>query len=348
MKSSGVAIGIIGAGIMGERLLTAILQQDPGLVQACGIWDPSADAMQRMARTFPGVSRMADATAVIAASDCVYIASPPASHLGHARAALAAGKSVFSEKPLGLDTASAQRAAQACADHGVTLGVPEIDAVLPGGGLLTGALHEIEAGPTSSGRVAPHDGPALGFTAHMLGRFGAGTILWCRPPAESFDALPYAPALSRWFDPARLLMVTARREEDLFWAMEEGLRAPGIAAVVGETVAADSTAGRRLSLAAEKNGVPALLLRAHPAPPQSVCTTRWRVSSAPSRAGTGIERMGEARWQVELRRNRFGLPSVEEMPSWLLEWNDEAHRLAVVPQAVGGSLSAPWRESLTA
>ena len=108
MKSSGVAIGIIGAGIMGERLLTAILQQDPGLVQACGIWDPAADAMQRMARTFPGVSRMADATAVIAASDCVYIASPPASHLGHARAALAAGKSVFSEKPLATDVADAR------------------------------------------------------------------------------------------------------------------------------------------------------------------------------------------------------------------------------------------------
>ena len=49
-----------------------------------------------------------------------------------------------------------------------------------------------------------------------------------------FDAPPYAPALSAWFDPARLLVVTARREEDLFWAMEEGLRAD-IAAVVGET-----------------------------------------------------------------------------------------------------------------
>ena len=108
MKSGAIAIGIIGAGIMGERLLTAILQQDPGLVQACGIWDPAADAMQRMARTFPGVSRMADATAVIAASDCVYIASPPASHLGHARAALAAGKSVFSEKPLATHVADAR------------------------------------------------------------------------------------------------------------------------------------------------------------------------------------------------------------------------------------------------
>ena len=219
------------------------------------------------------------------------------------------------------------------------LGLPEIDRLLPDGGLPTGALHEIEAGPTPSGRVAAHDGAALAFTAFLMGRLGPGTLLWCRQPAGASDAPLYAPALAAWFDPARLLMVTARRDEDLFWAMEEGLRTPGIAAVVGETRAADPTAGRRLSLAAEKSGVPALLLRAQPAPPQSVCTTRWRVSSAPSNDL-------EPRWQVELRRNRFGTPSSEEMPSWLLEWNDEAHHLSVVPQAHAGSLGTSWRERL--
>ena len=38
MKNDSVAIGIIGAGIMGERLLNAILQQDPAVVRACGLW----------------------------------------------------------------------------------------------------------------------------------------------------------------------------------------------------------------------------------------------------------------------------------------------------------------------
>lgn len=220
------------------------------------------------------------------------------------------------------------------------LGLPELDRLLPDGGLLTGALHEIEAGPGPSGRVAPHDGAALGFTAFLLGRLGPGSLLWCRQPLGAVDAPPYAPALAAWFDPARLLMVTARREEDLFWAMEEGLRTPGIAAVVGETRAADPTAGRRLSLAAEKNGVPALLLRSQPAPPQSVCATRWRVASAPS----GDDE--QARWAVELRRNRFGTPSADELPSWLLEWNDETHHLAVVPQARHGSPGTAWRERL--
>lgn len=220
------------------------------------------------------------------------------------------------------------------------LGVPEIDRLLPDGGLPTGALHEIEAGPAPSGRVAAHDGAALAFAAFLTGRLGPGALLWCRQPSGASDAPPYAPALAGWFDPARLLMVTARRDEDLFWAMEEGLRTPGIAAVVGETRAADPTAGRRLSLAAEKNGVPALLLRAQPAPPQSVCATRWRVASAPS------SDPDRARWRIELRRNRFGKPSVEEMPSWLLEWNDETRCLSMVPQARDRSAGAPQRERL--
>jgi protein ImuA len=238
---------------------------------------------------------------------------------------------------------SVQRSGKAAA---VPLGIPAIDALLPDGGLLTGALHEIEAGLGPSGRVASHDGAALGFAAHLLGRFGPGTILWCRRPTGRFDAPPYAPVLSSWFDPARLLMVTAHRDEDLFWAMEEGLRCPGIAAVLGETRAADPTAGRRLSLAAEKNGVPALLLRAQPAPPQSVCATRWRIASAPSCSTPGLKDVGAARWRLELRRNRFGTPSATETPSWLLEWNDETHCLAVVPQALHGSPGARLEERL--
>lgn len=236
--------------------------------------------------------------------------------------------------------------AQCAGRSAVPFGLPEIDALLPDGGLLTGALHEIEAGPTPSGRVAPHDGAALGFAAHLLGRFDEaafrrhrpGTLLWCRRPSGVFDAPPYAPALSAWFDPARLLLVTARRDEDVFWVLEEGLRCPGVTAVLGETRAADPTAGRRLSLAAEKAGMPALLLRPQPAPPQSVCVTRWRVASAPSRSTPGLRDLGAPRWRIELRRNRFGAVATVEIPSWLVEWNDETHCLSVVPEALHRTL----------
>ena len=42
---------------------------------------------------------------MIAAADCVYVASPPATHLHHARAALTAGRALFCEKPLAVDVA---------------------------------------------------------------------------------------------------------------------------------------------------------------------------------------------------------------------------------------------------
>ncbi|MBV8186662.1 MAG: hypothetical protein JOY64_17930 [Alphaproteobacteria bacterium] len=235
---------------------------------------------------------------------------------------------------------SVQRAGQAA----VPLGVPAIDALLPEGGLLSGAVHEIEAGPGPSGRIAPHDGAALGFAAHLLGRFAAtrpgGTLLWCRRPFGTFDAPPYAPALAAWFDPALLMLVTVRRDEDLFWAMEEGLRCPGVAAVLGETRAADPTAGRRLSLAAEKSGVPALLLRSQPSQAQGICTTRWRLASAASHSTPGLGDVGRPRWRLKLLRNRFGTPSAEEIPTWIVEWNDETHCLSVVPQAHHGSAGA--------
>lgn len=272
--------------------------------------------------------------------------APPVASRVAANDAAASVSTSLREKVRRLERAhSLQRAGKAA----VPTGLPAIDALLPEGGLLTGALHEIEAGPGPSGRVAAHDGAALGFAAHLMGRFAAGTpgtLLWCRRPSGVFDAPPYAPALAAWFDPARLLVVTARRDEDVFWAMEEGLRCPGIAAVLGETRATDATAGRRLSLAAEKSGVPALLLRPQPAPPQSVCVTRWRIASAPSRSTLGLHDIGAPRWRLTLRRNRFGAPSIAEIPSWLVERNDETHCLAVVPETLHGSAGTSFDESL--
>jgi predicted dehydrogenase len=107
-----IRLGIIGAGIMGERLLRAAQGAGGAAgepVEVSAVWDQDATATARL-----GVQPAASADAVIGASDCVYIATPPASHLGYARAALAAGKAVFLEKPLAVDVADARRfAAQA-------------------------------------------------------------------------------------------------------------------------------------------------------------------------------------------------------------------------------------------
>lgn len=103
-----LALGIIGAGVMGRRMLDAVLGEDTSPVRVSALWDPVEAAMDRVGSAYPGVPRVADAAAVVAACDCVYVASPPASHIGHARAALDAGRSVFCEKPLAVDLADAR------------------------------------------------------------------------------------------------------------------------------------------------------------------------------------------------------------------------------------------------
>lgn len=103
-----IGLGIIGAGIMGERMLRAALEHAREAVHIPRIWDSSPDALARIDAALPGTTQAASAEAVIAASECVYIATPPATHLGYARLAQAAGKAVFLEKPLAVDVVEAR------------------------------------------------------------------------------------------------------------------------------------------------------------------------------------------------------------------------------------------------
>jgi predicted dehydrogenase len=104
-----VALGLVGFGIMGERLLRAALAHDQAVIRPTGAWDPSPEAASRLRDIAPGVPMLASAAEVIARCDVLYIASPPASHLDHAGAAFAAGRAAFLEKPLAADLAAARR-----------------------------------------------------------------------------------------------------------------------------------------------------------------------------------------------------------------------------------------------
>ena len=209
------------------------------------------------------------------------------------------------------------------ARHGVSpFGVAALDRALPGGGLALGAVHEIQG----HGGDEEDGAAAAGFAAGILARMGTSPVLWClrRPDL-------YGPGLmAHGLDPARLVLVTARRDDGILWAVEEGLRpgpASGLAAVVGEIGHLPMVAGRRLQLAAERSGVTALILRrwrnAAEAMAErdrpSAALTRWRVAALPS---TGIaDEPGIAhrsspwaegsrpRWRVELLRVRGGAPS---------------------------------------
>jgi predicted dehydrogenase len=119
-----VKLGIIGYGIMGERLLRAAMAHDPARIAIAAVFDPSPASQARLATDFPDIVQAKSADALIEASDCVYIASPPASHLPLARAALAAGKAVFCEKPLATDLADARAFAREAADARFAVNFP--------------------------------------------------------------------------------------------------------------------------------------------------------------------------------------------------------------------------------
>lgn len=99
-------LGIIGAGIMGERMLRAALDQAGGVVEVVSVWDASPAALDRLGPLLP--ARAASAQAVIGAADCVYVATPPATHLAYAQQVLDADRAVFLEKPLATDVADAR------------------------------------------------------------------------------------------------------------------------------------------------------------------------------------------------------------------------------------------------
>jgi predicted dehydrogenase len=104
-------IGIIGLGIMGERMLRN-LKKHPGFAVVAA-WDPDADAAARLAAIDRSVRFAGDAADLAgdAAVDCLYIASPPSTHLAYADLAFDHGKKVFAEKPLAVDLAASHAAA---------------------------------------------------------------------------------------------------------------------------------------------------------------------------------------------------------------------------------------------
>ncbi|HEV2300443.1 MAG TPA: damage-inducible protein [Stellaceae bacterium] len=209
----------------------------------------------------------------------------------------------------------------AAARHGIApLGLAAIDRALPDGGLARGAVHEIlgVGGDEEDGALA------AAFAAYLLGRFaaqdgpGGGVALWCLARPDLYGPGLAAQGFNLGLDPARLVLVRAPRDELLLWAIEEGLRAPGVAAVAGEVGRLDMVGSRRLQLAAEHSGVTLLLLRrwrngeaaARERGRPSAAATRWRVASLPSLPVAGEPGIGHPRWRVELLRCRGGRPGI--------------------------------------
>lgn len=156
---------------------------------------------------------------------------------------------------------------------------------------------------------------------------------------------PYRPGLPRALR-HRLIHVAADSAQDALFALEEGLRCRELAFVIGEIAgnpkALSFTAQRRLSLAAQRHGVPLWLVRLDAERDLSSARMRWQTSAAPSpRPRWNAQAPGAVRWRAELFRARRHPPG-----EWVLCLNDplpsggERIRRPGSPELVEGRLAA--------
>jgi protein ImuA len=200
------------------------------------------------------------------------------------------------------------------------------DPVLPNavlnGGLALGELHELcPAAPLHSGAAA---GFALALSALAPARHGS--VVWVQ---QDFAALETGTLYGLGCDlfglsSARLIVVRTSTPRDALWAMEEALKTKGVAAAIGELAElgkeADLTATRRLSLAAQKGGGLALLLRGRSFPQPSAAATRWQVAAAPAPPDR-FGGLGRTAFRLSLTKNRRG-----SCGSWVLQWDHHEQR----------------------
>ncbi|HWI83318.1 Gfo/Idh/MocA family oxidoreductase [Ramlibacter sp.] len=198
-----IRAAIVGLGTWGQNLVRSVQGRSPA-IQFVAAATRSPDKSREFAQLH-GLRMFPDFESVLrdASIDAVVLATPHSMHTDQIVAAARAGKHVFSEKPLGLDAADAQRAAQACADHGVTLGVgynwrfqPALQAIrrLIENGSLGRVLH-LEGNfcgpsayrfPRGHWRHEPGEGPAGGMTGRGVHVIDA--MLYLAGPIEQVTA----------------------------------------------------------------------------------------------------------------------------------------------------------------
>ena len=206
-------------------------------------------------------------------------------------------------------------------------GLDAVDAILPSDGLALDKLHEV------TGAVYNDMPAATAFTAVLaikaLALKPGAKILWCRNRRTHQEfGIPYGHGfLSLGLDPARIIHASLKNDQQVLWAMEEGLRADALAAVIGDVPDIDLTQSRRLSLAATAHKTPCFLIRSFRAKGSTAAETRWCVSYAVSEPDTSdIHAPGFPRWGVELTKNRGG-----RLSRWILDWNHEEDCFHLAP-----------------
>ena len=183
-----------------------------------------------------------------------------------------------------------------------------LHSAFPEGAFPVGAMHEFIS------KDAGQSAATSGFMAAIAGFLMKqdGICLWV-----GMHRTVFPPAL-RFFGvaPERVIFIDVKKERDLLWMIEEGLRCQALSAVVGQIQEIGLTASRRLQLAAEQSNVTGLLHRVSPRsmnPVAAVC--RWQISPVPTDEHDGLPGVGHASWNVELQKIRNGKPG-----QWQVQW----------------------------
>jgi predicted dehydrogenase len=120
-----VRIGLIGCGGMGKGLVSSLDNIDGGELVA--VADPLEDAAKAAGEQF-GVPYFTDPADLLARDDvnAVVVAPPNYLHPPTVKAAAAAGKHIFCEKPMALHASDAQAMIDACRGAGVKLMIGQV------------------------------------------------------------------------------------------------------------------------------------------------------------------------------------------------------------------------------
>lgn len=174
-----------------------------------------------------------------------------------------------------------------------------------------------------------------------------GPIVWCQTAFNAREyGRVYAPGLlDSSLSPEDFIFINVPKERDLALVLEECVRVPQLAAVVGEGPAPDFTASRRLTLAAQESQVPCLILNTSGTLGASAAATRWRIAPiAGPPDPLDPDGPGLAAWSITLARARGGNAALNPTLATPLKaaWNHETHTFHLVsPLRPGTALESP-------
>lgn len=196
-----------------------------------------------------------------------------------------------------------------------SLGFGVLESAFPGQAFPTGAIHEFI---TSS---AEEEAATTGFVGGLLSvlMHKSAVCLWISNSHTVFPA-----AIQNFgIDPDRIVFVCMRHDQDILWALEEGLKCSALCCVVAEVTDLDFIQSRRLQLAVERSRVTGVILRkASRIRMSTVCAVRWQIKPLPSKIIDSLPGVGFPVWDVNLLKVKNGNPS-----HWQITWR--SNRFAV-------------------